>query len=170
MRLFFALWPPSAAVAALSAWAEQAQVLTGGRVTRAESIHLTLAFLGDITEERVGHAIRAARNVRGAPHTLPIEQAKHWSHNDVVWVGPMEIPRALAALAQSLRAELEKEAFAVEARPFAAHVTLIRKARRVAGLPPVPQAAWPVTEFTLVRSTLSRHGSSYGIVDRIALA
>ena len=170
MRLFFALWPPAATVTALAGWAVQAHLLTGGRRTRPESIHLTLAFLGEVAEERVGDAIRAARSVRGAPHALPIAQAKHWSHNDVVWVGPIEIPRALAALAQSLRTELDKEAFAVEARPFAAHVTLIRKARRVAGLPPVPHAAWPVTEFTLVRSMLSRHGSSYGIVDRIALA
>jgi 2'-5' RNA ligase len=123
-----------------------------------------------VAEERVGDAIRAARNVRGARHTLPIVQAKHWSHNDIVWVGPAEIPHALAMLAQSLRAALEKEAFALEARSFAAHVTLIRKARRTAGLPPLPRAAWPVTEFTLVRSTLSRHGSSYSIVDRIALA
>lgn len=170
MRLFFALWPPAATVAALAEWAAQAQLLTGGKLTRPESIHLTLAFLGEVAEERVGDAIHAARSVRGARHALPIEQAKRWSHNDVVWVGPTEIPCSLAALAQSLRTELEKEGFAVETRPFAAHVTLIRKARRAAGLPPLPRAAWPVTEFTLVRSTLSRHGSSYRIVDRITLA
>ena len=170
MRLFFALWPAAAAVAALAAWAEQAQKQTGGRVTRPESIHLTLAFLGEVTEERVENAIRAAQSVRGERHTLPIEHAKRWSHNDVIWVGPTEIPRALAALAQSLRTALEKEGFVLEARPFAAHVTLIRKARRAAALPPFPRAAWPVTEFTLVSSMLSRHGSSYSIVDRIALA
>ena len=170
MRLFFALWPPAATVTALAEWAAQVQVLTGGRVTRAESIHLTLAFLGDGAEERVAGALRAARSVRGARHQLPIEQAKRWSHNDVVWVGPTKIPPALAALAQSLRTELDKEGFALEARPFAAHVTLIRKARPAAELPPLPRVVWPVSEFTLVHSTLSRHGSSYSIVDRIALA
>jgi 2'-5' RNA ligase len=170
VRLFFALWPPAATVAALAKWAAQAQILTGGKVTRAESIHLTLAFLGEVAEERVGDAIRAGRSVRGARHQLPIEQAKHWSRNDVVWVGPTESPPALAALAQLLRTGLEKEGFAVEARPFAAHVTLIRKARPAARLPPLPRAAWPVSEFTLVHSTLSRHGSSYSIIDRTVLA
>jgi 2'-5' RNA ligase len=170
VRLFFALWPPPATVAVLADWATHAQARTGGRVTRPESIHLTLAFLGEVTEARVADAIRAARSVRGGRHRLPIEQAKRWSHNDIIWVGPTEIPRALAALAQSLRTALEKEGFVVEARPFAAHVTLIRKAQRSAALPPLPRAAWPVTEFTLVSSTLSRQGSSYSIVDRIALA
>ena len=169
MRLFFALWPPAATALALARWAAQAQLLTGGRLTRPESIHLTLAFLGEVAEGRVGDAIRAARSVRGPSHTLPIEQAKRWSHNDVLWVGPTEIPRALAALAQSLRTELQKEGFAVEARPFAAHVTLIRKARRAVALAPLPHAAWRVTEFTLVQSMLSRHGARYSIVDRIAL-
>jgi len=169
VRLFFALWPPGEVVAALAAWAKQTQVLTGGRVARPESIHLTLAFLGEVAEGRVGDAIRAARSVRGSGHTLPIEQAKRWSHNDVLWVGPTEIPRSLDALAQSLRTELQKEGFAIEARPFAAHVTLIRKARRAVALPPLPHAAWRVTEFTLVQSMLSRHGASYRILDRIAL-
>jgi len=169
VRLFFALWPPAATAAALAGWAAQAQMLTGGRLTRPESIHLTLAFLGEVAEERVGDAIRAAGSVRGARHALPIERAKRWSRNDVVWVGPTEIPGALAALAQSLRIELQTEGFAVEARLFAAHVTLIRKARRAAALPPLPHAAWPVTEFTLVQSTLSRHGSGYSILDRIAV-
>jgi 2'-5' RNA ligase len=170
VRLFFALWPPAETATALAAWAGRAQVLTGGRVLKAEAIHLTLAFLGNVDADIAGAALRAARRVRALPHTLPIEQAKRWSHHDVVWVGPTEIPRELAALAQSLRTELEKEGFAVEARPFAAHVTLIRKARRAAGLPPLPGAAWPVTEFALVLSMLSRHGSSYSVVDRIALA
>jgi RNA 2',3'-cyclic 3'-phosphodiesterase len=168
VRLFFALWPPDTSVSALAAWAEHAQLLTGGRLTRPESIHLTLAFLGEVAEERVGDAIRAARSVRGARHLLPIERAKVWPHNHIVWVGPESTPPALESLHQMLCEQLLGEGFHLEARPFAAHVTLIRNARKTA-LPPLPALHWPVDEFTLVRSRLSQKGSSYEVVARFAL-
>ena len=170
MRLFFALWPPAATVAALAEWAKQAQVLTGGRVTRADSIHLTLAFLGDVAEERVAAAVRAARSVRGVRHRLPIERARIWQHNHIVWVGPEQAPAALDSLAASLRENLQMVGLAIEARPFAAHVTLVRKATAKAPqLPPLPVLDWPVDEFTLVGSQLSSEGSSYKIIDRFRL-
>ena len=169
MRLFFALWPPAATVAALAVWAGKAQAVTGGKPTRPEAIHLTLAFLGEVSESRIQDAIRAARNARGAPHALPIELAKVWAHNSIVWVGPERTPPALDALTRSLRAQLQAEGFAIESRPFAAHVTLVRKAHRAPRLPPLPRLEWPVEEFTLVRSQLLPKGSSYEIVERIGL-
>jgi 2'-5' RNA ligase len=92
-----------------------------------------------------------------------------WSHNRVVWVGPNEIPAALGSLAQALRAELEKEGFVVERRPFAAHVTLIRKAHPAAQFPPLPGFGWPVRDFALVRSHISAQGSSYEFMERLLL-
>jgi RNA 2',3'-cyclic 3'-phosphodiesterase len=170
VRLFFALWPPAATAATLAAWAGRAQSVTGGKVTRSETIHLTLAFLGEVAENRVADAISAAKKARGEPHALPIELAKVWAHNSLVWVGPERTPPALDALARSLRAQLQAEGFAIEARPFAAHVTLVRKAHRAARLPALPALDWPVEEFTLVRSQLLPKGSSYEIIDRIGLA
>ncbi len=169
MRLFFALWPPAATVAALAAWAEEAQKQTGGRLTRPESIHLTLAFLGEVAEERVENAIRAAKSVRGERHALPIEHARVWSHNHVAWVGPKQTPAALESVVQSLRAQLRSEGFVLESRPFAAHLTLVRKAKRPTRLPPLPQVEWPVDEFTLVRSSLSRNGSTYEVIARFPI-
>lgn len=167
MRLFFALWPPRRTAELLAEWAAEAQQVTRGRVTRAETIHLTLAFLGDVAEERVAAVVRAARRVRGEPHALPIEEARLWTHNRIVWVGPRETPAALGSLADSLRTELADEGFTIERRPFAAHITLIRKARSEGDLPPLPQIDWPVNEFTLVRSTLLRNGPHYESIEQI---
>ena len=88
MRLFFALWPPAVTAKALHAWAREAQGATGGRVTQPETIHLTLAFLGEVPDERLDAALAAGRRVRGAPHELPIERARWWKHNRIVWAGP----------------------------------------------------------------------------------
>ena len=169
MRLFFAIWPPRETAAALAAWAGQAQREVGGNVARAETIHLTLAFLGEVPGARAAAAFRAARGMRGVPHALPIEEARLWPHNHIVWVGPRETPAALGALAASLRAELESGGFAIERRPFAAHVTLIRKARATGALPPLPSVEWPVNEVALMRSTLAPQGPSYEVMERMSL-
>jgi RNA 2',3'-cyclic 3'-phosphodiesterase len=169
VRLFFALWPPAATVAALAAWTAQVQKATGGRVTRPESIHLTLAFLGEVADDRVGDAVKAARSVRGERHTLPIERAKVWAHNNIAWVGPERTPPGLESLVRSLHESLRTHGFTIESRPFAAHITLIRKARKAPRLPPPPAVHWPVDEFTLVRSRLSPGGSGYEIADRFRL-
>jgi RNA 2',3'-cyclic 3'-phosphodiesterase len=165
MRIFLALWPPDETARALAGWAQAAQRLTGGKPTEAAKIHLTLAFLGDADVQR---ASAAARRVHATIHNLPIERARHWRGNDIVWAGPRETPPPLKALFESLSLELYREQFILERRPFAAHVTLIRKARS-AKLPPLPAVEWPVREFLLVRSALSSKGSTYEPLERFAL-
>ena len=76
----------------------------------------------------------------------------------------------MALLAADLRSRLQEEGFEPEKRPFAVHVTLLRKARDPGELPPLPAVEWPVKEFVLVRSTLSAGGSSYEVLERFALA
>ena len=76
MRLFFALWPPLQTAAALALWAAEVAALARGRAVAGRSIHVTLAFLGDVGEERLPGALRAARRVKGSAHGLPIEQAR----------------------------------------------------------------------------------------------
>ena len=157
MRLFFACWPPAGTAQALAAWAREAQRACGGRVARPENIHLTLAFLGDVEP--------ALARARGVGVCLPasafcVELARYWAHNRIVWAGPRETPAPLARLARELG----------ETRPFAAHVTLIRKARLPGPLPQLPALAWPVDHFTLVSSVLGRDGPSYEILERYVLA
>jgi RNA 2',3'-cyclic 3'-phosphodiesterase len=165
MRIFFAIWPPAAAARSLRQWADEAQRQTGGMLTPEEKIHLTLAFLGDADQTR---AIAAARRIQAEPHTLPMEEARYWRDNRIVWAGPRETPAPLAELFKRLELALFKEDFILERRPFTAHVTLIRKAR-AAKLPPVPALDWPVREFLLVRSRLSSAGSAYEPLERFAL-
>lgn len=168
MRLFFAVWPPREAAEALHAWALEARRVTGGRATRAESIHLTLAFLGEIEEQRLAEL--RSLSAGGECHVLPIERARHWARNRIVWAGPNEIPGRLRTLAGNLAARLAERNFATEARPFAAHVTLIRKTRGPGELPQLPAVDWPVREYLLVRSRLAAEGPRYEVMGRVPLA
>jgi RNA 2',3'-cyclic 3'-phosphodiesterase len=167
VRLFFAIWPPGKTAHALSQWAHLVHTETGGSLMAPEKIHLTLAFLGDADPDRA-HSV--ARRVQGKRHALPLDQACYWKHNKIVWVGPAGLPPALNALVGQLHAALKEHGFVLEERPFAAHITLLRKARPPRSLPPLPALEWPVSEFLLVRSRTSPKGSAYEPVGRFALA
>jgi 2'-5' RNA ligase len=166
-RLFFALWPPAETARALAEWARQAAGEARGKPVRADQIHLTLAFLGDADGAR---AIDAARRVRGEAFELPIDIARYWKHNQIVWAGPESVPAALAQLVKDLQFELYRAEFILERRPFAAHVTLVRKARESRALPSLPTTSWPVSEMLLMQSQLARAGSTYEISARFPLS
>jgi 2'-5' RNA ligase len=168
MRLFFALWPPLGAAEALCAWARRAHRKTGGSAVRARNIHLTLAFLGEVDEARVPDLKRLP--IWGERHALPIERAGYWARNRILWVGPEETPAPAVTLAERLRDLLAAWNFRTERQPFAAHVTLLRKAREPEDLPPLPELDWPVEECVLVQSELSAQGSHYAVVERYPLA
>jgi 2'-5' RNA ligase len=163
VRFFFAAWPPPETARALQAWASALE----GRVTAADKIHLTLAFLGAVAPEK---AITAARRVQGRGCHIPLEKARYWKHNGIIWAGARETPPELKALVDALHFELYRAEYILERRPFAAHVTLVRAKRAPGELPPLPAVDWPVREFTLVRSTVSSKGSLYEVVERFALA
>ena len=163
MRLFFALWPPPETAQALGGWASEVAREAGGKLTAVPNIHLTLAFLGEADPAK---AIAAAKRVRGSKHELLIDAARYWKHNKIVWVGPTAMPSELQLTVQMLHRSLEEEGFVLDKRPFAAHITLLRKARVPASIPPLPPVAWPVNEFLLVQSRTTPRGSTYEPIER----
>jgi 2'-5' RNA ligase len=166
LRLFFALWPPAEAAQALGEWANEVRGRTGGRATAPETIHLTLAFLGEAEPSR---AVAAGRRVHGKRFSLPVDTARYWRHNRIVWAGPAALPAALKQLAGDLRQALLRDGFALEEREFAAHVTLVRKAGAPGSLPLLPRVDWPAQEFVLVRSMGSGRASHYETLQRYPL-
>ena len=166
MRLFFALWPPAKTAHALAQWTQEVMQDTGGSAMRTENIHLTLAFLGEADPAK---ARNAAQRVQGARHRLPIDHARYWKHNKIVWVGPQAMPPALASLVGQLHGALKEHGFVLEDREFAAHITLVRKAKPPKALPQLPSVEWPVNEMLLSRSRTSPKGSAYEPIERFPL-
>lgn len=167
-RLFFGIWPPAAAAASLRRFAESLEPETGGRPIPVENLHLTLAFLGQVASDRVAAAADAARAVAGHPFRLVIDRAGFWPRSRILWAGPAARPAALEDLAAALGGALRDAGFILEERAFAAHVTLIRNARRPRPRPP-PELDWEVSEFVLVQSRTSARGSRYEPLERFAL-
>ena len=71
MRLFVAVTPDDAMRrAVLQVQRSLAAGLTRGSLTRAENLHLTLAFLGETPPERVEAARRAMQAAAGVPFSV----------------------------------------------------------------------------------------------------
>jgi RNA 2',3'-cyclic 3'-phosphodiesterase len=100
-------------------------------------IHLTLAFLGNLTDEQLETAIDAARVA--ALQAVPFEYRLKGlgifgssSQPRVIWMGVEDLPSGkiqgspLQQVHRALSRELELRGFEVEKRPFAPHLTLAR--------------------------------------------
>jgi RNA 2',3'-cyclic 3'-phosphodiesterase len=171
-RVFFALWPPPESARQLADVAGSFATRAGGRATSEETIHLTLAFVGDVPVERLPDLERAAREVRGEAFALTLDRFAIWRHNRIFWAGCSILPPALADLSVALGAALPAAGFAVgDARQtFTPHVTLVRKMVALdVDLPECEPVAWNNQRFVLERSTLSAEGSSYRTIAEFPL-
>jgi RNA 2',3'-cyclic 3'-phosphodiesterase len=163
-RVFFAVWPDAAAAQALHDLASENRKLCGGRVMRCDTLHLTLVFLGDIPADRLAEAMAVASGIAAAPFALTLDRLGYWRHNRILWAGGESEP--LAGLADRLSTGLKMAGFRLDARPFVAHLTLLRDTQ-CAEAPILPKpVVWPVNEFLLVESRLSAAGARYEAIGR----
>lgn len=106
------------------------------RWVRAENIHLTLKFLGEVSTANVEILEKLLRaEAAGCPHfeiSVGGLGAFPNAHNPrVIWVG-VEAPSDLIGLQRLIEAATERLGYMKEDRPFSAHLTLGRVSRNAA--------------------------------------
>jgi RNA 2',3'-cyclic 3'-phosphodiesterase len=163
VRLFFALWPDERVRAQLAHWSRDLRAACRGRPTRAENLHLTLAFLGSVGEARVADVERAADEVAPCAASLVLDTPGYWKHNRIAWAGASAVPPELQAFVAELRSALARAGVAFDAKEFVSHVTLLRDAREPGTMPALPPIEWALDGFALVQSATLPRGSRYEI-------
>ena len=101
-RLFFALWPEPVLQQAFYDTGKTLFNLCGGRRTRRENIHLTLAFLGAVEADRTNRVIAVADQLEAPRFELLFDRLGWWRQNQVAWAASSEVPRALSTLVGSM--------------------------------------------------------------------
>jgi RNA 2',3'-cyclic 3'-phosphodiesterase len=161
LRLFVALWPSAATRAAVVAAQDALRWPAGTRRVAGPDLHLTLAFIGAVPQERLGLVTRAAR-ITSARIELVLDPLEVWKGATVV-LRPSAVPVALADLQGRLVRSLQACRVPFDARPFAPHVTLARKAKGI-DLPAVPPVRWRSAGHVLALSA----GGRYSVIERFA--
>lgn len=156
MRCFVALWPDDATRERLAAVArEQQRRFPRARAMRADNLHLTLAFIGELDEARAAKVAAALEALSFDSFGWTLDAVGAFERARVLWAaGPDCAP--LAALAQRARALLDELRVRYDRKPFVAHVTLLRdltrdEARRAAALI-APPVAWRADRPQLLQS------------------
>lgn len=169
-RVFFALWPDAETVDKLQQVARDWMPHVGGRPLRRHDLHMTLAFVGDVDESRIGALREMASAIESPSFTLKLDRCGCWVHSEVAWVGCLHTPPELVELASTLGEGLVNTGYPTERRRFKPHITLLRRARCDARLAVGHSIKWKVDKFMLAQSHLAQTGATYDILGHWNLA
>jgi len=174
VRLFIALPLPTEVATAA---AGLTPALPGLRPVKPELLHVTLAFIGRIPDERLAEVIAATRAAAAArsPFDVSLAVAGRFPESGrphVVWIGMTDGAAESAELAAAVRRELGARELPFDDKPFRAHVTLARvrddvdrpEARDIASAAAKLTFAplrWTAREVIPFESVLSPKGPKY---------
>ncbi len=138
-----------------------------------EKVHLTLRFIGDVTEELIGRLAPEVERVTRDMHASEMVIAglgafPNTNAPRIVWAGVEQVAW-LSALALSMEQCCRSVGLPAEERPFHPHLTLGRvkgmrnssrltEALKTVTFEPIPQRC---TELLLIKSVLKPEGSVY---------
>jgi 2'-5' RNA ligase len=155
------------------------QPLSSVRWVRPEQMHLTLAFLGEVTSDFItavqGALVKAAPTIPGFAAQLGgLGAFPGLGRGRVVWAGMKMGKNELVALQREVTRVLVGVGYVPEARPFSPHLTLGRL-REPANVAPVGQARFESEPFdvdrvVLFRSVLRPEGPVYTRLAEFPLA
>lgn len=167
VRLFVAIGLPDQIRATL---ALMCSGLEGARWVPAENMHVTLRFIGHVSDDRVSDIDWALRRVSAPAFSVTLKGIGHFGDKspDAVWVG-VEERAPLAHLAQKVDRAVVSAGLDPESRKYIPHVTLARFNRRAKprlaefeaqyGL--FSAGPFDVTGFTLFESIMGNQGPHY---------
>lgn len=178
-RVFVGLELPAERALPLAAAAATALPAQAFRLARAEGLHLTLVFLGDVPRAHLAALARALEEALaplpapalelGGPGAFPDLRAAR-----VLWVGLAElVPGRLAAARAAALDACARVGLALDAAErerFHPHVTVARPRRPGTAVPPEFLALTPAGRFTPAAATLFESRREPGAQRYLALA
>lgn len=173
-RLFFALWPDEESRRALGTVTARAVRRCGGRPVPVASLHVTLAFLGNVPSSHLPQLERIAREqatacAQDVPLCLRFERLTHWPRQQILCVPATDGAAGAHALAAALRDATAAAGFRPDLKPFRAHVTVARKVARFARAPALRRVVWRFAAFALIESRTEESGAVYSVIETYSL-
>lgn len=172
LRLFFGLEIPESVKQRLLSIQRP---IIGARWQRADQLHLTLAFLGNLEAHQLPGVRQAARNLPVNPFDLTVSGIGCFGdpdHPKSLWAGVQPVEE-LTELHEALNLRLAACGLGQEKRTFRPHITLSRFKKEPGSVREVLRAhqevhagTFSVNRIALFQSIPSSQGSVYSVLDR----
>jgi 2'-5' RNA ligase len=147
-----------------------------------EKFHITLKFLGDVEEKTLKNIIEELKQALNKFGSFSIEYNSlgtfpNFNLPRVLWIGASDKGKKVFGLNKIIEAELKNYNFDDESRRFHPHITLGR-VKGICGVREVIEIMQQhryesitdsASEVRIMKSTLTKNGSFYGVVDKIKL-
>ena len=163
-RLFFALWPPVSVQDSLYRQLHNKLKTCRGRQTIAANLHLTLLFLGNVKRSQQDCLESLASEISLPAFELNLHSLFYRRKQQMLWLEPDTVPDALPQLVTQLHEAAGKCGFKLDTPLFKAHMTVMRKLKKMSDDTEISPYAWPVQEFALVSSKTLQSGAEYKVV------
>jgi 2'-5' RNA ligase len=179
MRIFIALDIPEEIRTRLTEFMDRARApAPDARWARVEGLHVTLKFIGEVTDARVQEIQAALASIKAKPFIVRFDGIGFFPNANaarVFWAGVdggIELPQ----LASAVDAALEKIGITREDKPYHPHLTLaragthpLRELKTLAENSPPPFGEMTAREFFLYQSQPQKGGSRYIKLERFGL-
>lgn len=134
-----------------------------------ENLHITLAFIGSVDGTMCRCLQAQAARIKAVPFNLTLAKVGYFTRAKVMWLGPQSCPESLRGLVRRLSEGLSHCGYRPDPRPFAAHLTLFRKAQPSKLNMEISPVQWRVEAFCLVESKTYPRGVQYHVLQRYPL-
>ena len=185
MRAFIAVELPAEIRNGLARLQSQlAQARADLKWTEEANLHITMRFLGEITDEQRQAVEAVLQGVAAQVNAIPVQLTgvgafPSMASPRVLWVGVGEGQQTLHTIAEAIERGVVSLGLPKDDHPFTAHVTLgrvrspknrtqlVATVQHVTWTPPAPFVA---THLTLFHSTLTSSGASYTLLAKCPFA
>jgi 2'-5' RNA ligase len=168
-RLFCGLRLPDRALDTLSEW--QADHIQQSRPVPRDHLHVTLAFLGRRPVEELESILGALREAAAAAGPIRLVPERYRETRSVGMLVLNDLGGQATRLAEDLQGRLEGlGVYEREARPWLAHLTVVRFRERPRLQPPLPDLGEvSPSDAAAYHSVLRSSGAQYVVVESFAL-
>jgi 2'-5' RNA ligase len=168
-RLFFALNPP----ADVRRQVDRVRLKVGpvdARPVPAENLHITLAFLGRIENERL-ESLAGLMSQLPPPHTsLILDRCGWFKRARVGWIGCSSVAEDILEFQGKLVEMIRELELELDDRPWTPHITVYRKMRTRPVMVAFKPIRWDLDSYDLMVSEQRPGGVQYRSIDhRVAI-
>jgi len=164
-RVFFAIDLSPQLKTELMVYQDRISTFSATRI-KPDNFHITLSFLGSISERKVEHLLEQMTSFQLSPFEISIGELIYFSKPQVLALSIIDGLTELEKLKRRIEHRLKKiDHFDIEKRAYKPHISLYRNIEEPIQNIPEFKSQYRVDSFCLFESTQTRKSVQYSVIE-----